>query len=45
MPESIFCNLEKALNFVNHELLLSKVPYYGISCKAVLLLESYLQNR
>ena len=30
---------------VNHDLLLSELPYYGISGKAKLLLESYLQNR
>ena len=42
---NIFCDLEKAFNFVNHDLLLSKVPYYGISVKTKLLLESYLQNR
>jgi hypothetical protein len=28
-----------------HNLLLSKLPYYGINCKAKLLLESYLKNR
>jgi len=30
---------------VDHDILLSKLPYYGISGKAKLLLESYLQNR
>jgi len=45
MAVSIFCNLEKAFNSVNHDLLLSELPYYGISGKAKLLLESYLQNR
>ena len=34
---SIFCNLEKAFNSVNQDLLLSKLPYYGISGKAILL--------
>jgi len=38
---SIFCDLEKAFD----DLLLSKLPKYGISCKAKLLLESYLQTR
>jgi len=42
---SIFCDLEKAFNSVNHDILLSKLPYYGISGKAKPLLESYLQNR
>jgi hypothetical protein len=42
---SIFCGLEKALDSVNHDLLLSKLPSYGISGKAKLLIESYLHNR
>jgi hypothetical protein len=44
MAGSIFCNLEKAFDSVNHDNL-SKLPYYGISGKAELLFESYLQNR
>ena len=42
---SIFCDLEKAFNSVNHDILLSKLPYYGIRGKAKLLLQSYLHNR
>jgi len=42
MAGSIFCDLEKVVNSVNHNL--SKLPYYGISGKAKLLLESYLQK-
>jgi len=45
MVGGIFCDLEKAFDSVNHDILLSKPPYYGISDKAKLLLESYLQNR
>jgi len=45
MPENMFCDLKKAFDSVNHDLLLSKVPYCGISGKAILLLESYIQNR
>ena len=40
MAGSIFCNLEKAFNSVNHDLLLSKLPYYWMSGKTKLLLES-----
>ena len=43
MAGSNFCDLEKVFNSVNHDL--STLPYYGISGKAKLLLESYLQNR
>jgi hypothetical protein len=45
MAGSIFCGLEKAFGSVNHEILLFILPYYGISGKAKLLLESYLRNR
>jgi hypothetical protein len=45
MAGSIFCDLEKALNSVNHGILLSKLLYYGVSAKSKLLLESYLQKR
>jgi hypothetical protein len=45
MAGSFFCDLEKAFDYVNHDILLSKLPYYGINGKAKLLLEFYLQNR
>ena len=37
--------LEKAFDSVNHDILLSKLFYCGISGKAKSLLKSYLQNR
>ena len=43
MNGSIFCDLEKAFNSVNHDLLLYELPYGAISGKAKLLLVSYLQ--
>jgi len=45
MVGSIFCFLEKAFDSVNHNLLLSKLPYYEISGKVKLLLNYCLQNR
>jgi hypothetical protein len=45
MVGGVSCNFEKASDSVNHCLLLSKLPYYGVSGKANVLLESYLQNR
>jgi hypothetical protein len=42
---SIFCDQEKAFDSVNHDILMSKLSYYGINGKANKLLKSYLQNR
>jgi hypothetical protein len=41
----IFCDLEKAFDCVNHEVLLSKLEFYGIKGNAKLWLESYFRNR
>jgi retron-type reverse transcriptase len=45
MVGSIFFDLEKAFDSVNHSLLIKKLPYEGITGKAKLLIESYLSNR
>ena len=45
MAGTISCDVEKVFNSVNHDILLSKLPYYGIRGKAKLLDKSYLQNR
>jgi len=41
----LLCDLQKAFDCVNHEILLAKMKFYGISGIANKLLESYLENR
>jgi len=41
----IFCNLQKALDCVNHKILLDKLEFYGIEGKFKTLNESYLTCR
>ena len=40
-----FCDLEKALYCVNHDILLSKLKFHGISDKDLTLYRSYLDSR
>ena len=41
----IFCDLQKASDCVNHDILLEKIKYSGITDVAYKLLKSYLSNR
>ena len=41
----IFCDLKKAFDCVNHDILLSKLKFYGISDKEFQIYQSYLGNR
>jgi hypothetical protein len=42
---AFFIYLEKAFDCLNHDLLFSKIQFYGVNGKARLWLESYLNNR
>jgi hypothetical protein len=41
----LFCDLQKAFDCVNHDILLSKMKFYGITNIASRLMELYLRNR
>jgi hypothetical protein len=41
----IFCDLKKAFDCVHHDVLLSKLKFYGVGGKANALMESYLHDR
>jgi hypothetical protein len=41
----IFCDLSKAFDCVEHETLLGKLKYYGVSIDSIRLIRSYLSDR
>ena len=41
----IYIDLSKAFDTLNHEILISKLKYYGINGSAIKLIDSYLSNR
>jgi hypothetical protein len=42
---SIFCDLKKAFDCVNHEILVDKLQFYGSKEKFLALIQSYLRGR
>ena len=45
IPFSIFIDLSKAFDTLDHQILIHKLKYYGVESKALALCQSYLSNR
>jgi len=45
MVGGIFCDLHKAFDCINHDVLLEKLKFYGVSGKFYNLVKSYLIGR
>ncbi|ELU02815.1 hypothetical protein CAPTEDRAFT_67749, partial [Capitella teleta] len=45
VPFSVFIYLTKAFDCINHETLIKKLEYYGISSNSLALIKDYLTKR
>jgi hypothetical protein len=45
MGGGIFCDLQKAFDCVNNNILLTKLEFYGIKRTSLKLIKSYLEGR
>ena len=45
MVGGIFCDLQKAFDYIDHNILLAKLEFYGITGVTYRLIKSYLQGR
>ena len=45
ITQGVFLDFSKAFDTINHQILIDKLPFYGLTFRATQVLESYLQNR